>query len=358
MKPQDISCVKNTNMKRIKQTSIVDIPNEVLLIIFGYLGLLDLKNVLLVRRRWKSVGEVPNLWSKCGLTLDQGNKDHLDKCLSLQRFSKVHKLKFYRVKLNCHDFNKIFNSRINSLQMKNCNLKGVHPTNLSKCVNALEKVDFDHSRIGSFQLKCILTSITEKTNLKHLDISDIDLSNIDPDILGGAVNNIEEVHLAMTVQASLTTNQLKAILLQLAQSPNSKLKVLNLNKNVLFNVPSDLLAFAVNKLEQVHLCGIDAFREQIIDIFEVMAENTNLKSLDISNINLTNVPPKSLVKSLKKLEELVMFDVHISKEQFELIRKEVDDDFSYDRCYTFNNLTYYSVKKKLMNKKRCHIKCI
>ena len=207
------SCAKNSTMRGSKKSlvSITEFPCEILLIIFGYLGHLDLKNVLLVCMKWKMMAEDPNLWSDCELILNQENKDDLEECLDLKRFSKVHTLKFYKANLNCQDFIKISNSRLKFLNMQKCNLKGVQAKDLSKCVNSLEKVDFDHSRTSSFQLKCLLTSITEETHLKYLDLSDMDLSNIDPYILGQAVNTIEEVHLGMEAQASLTTNQLTAI---------------------------------------------------------------------------------------------------------------------------------------------------
>ena len=297
--------------------------------------------------KWYQVAQDTSLWSDCSLVLTKENKEELEECLLLPRFFKAAKLKLFKAKLTFQDFTKICNSRIKSLTVTKCNLKGMQAKDLAKFVNTFQNFNFDHSRTSSFQLKCILTSISPETNLKILDMSDIDLSNISPEILSEAVNIIEEVNLEMGFQASLTTNQIKAILSRLAHFPNSKLKKLNLSKNVLYNVPSDLLAFGVNKLEKVELRGIDVFREQMIDIFEIVAEKTNLKSLDISENNLVNVQPQSLIKSIVTLEEVTMKNVQVSEEQFLLISKVVDNlTYSNSRYIMDEAMLYYTISEQ------------
>jgi len=287
------------------------------------------------------------------LVVTKENGGCLKTILSMKRFSKVKIFRVVRIKASCKELESISSSKVVNLRLSKCMLKGIQPNVLSKVVNSLDIVDFDHSRTNSFQLKCLLTSITEETKLKYLNLSNIDLSNVNPEILGEAVTNIHEVHLSMASQASLSTNQLKSIFERILHFQDSKLKVLNLERNVLYNVPSDLLAYGVNGLTKVNLSGVDIFREQIIEIFEVLANDTELKSLDVSETNLSNVRPKSLISSIMKLEELILMNVTISNDQFTSICEEICE-CTYNRSFSFNDsIIFYSISKTFVNGTVC-----
>merc|ERR1712142_451721 len=134
----------------------------------SFLGCNDLKNVLQVCKKWKELGVEPNLWSQFQLVVTKENGGCLETILSMKRFSKVKILRVVRIKASCKELEFISSSKVVNLRLSKCMLKGIQPNVLSKVINSLKIVDFDHSRINSFQLKCLLTSITEETKLKYL----------------------------------------------------------------------------------------------------------------------------------------------------------------------------------------------
>jgi len=150
--------------------------------------------------------------------------------------------------------------------------------------------------------------------LKTLDLSGIDLSLVDADILAKGVTQLEEVGLEDT---KLTPQQVTSICTTL--TGNSKLKRLNLGFMALSSLNAHILACAITKLEQVHLTKTDLIPEQAEEIFAALdsciEQESRLKELKIGSNNLSSVDPDVLAKVVNSLEKVNMGKTRLRRKQ-------------------------------------------
>ena len=70
-----------------------NLPTEMLLYIFEMLSYRDLKIAMLVRRRWREIGEVQRLWSSFPFIVNTRNMSMMPDILSISRMQGLKKLK-------------------------------------------------------------------------------------------------------------------------------------------------------------------------------------------------------------------------------------------------------------------------
>ena len=124
------------------------------------------------------------------------------------------------------------------------------------------------------QVIAICTAMTTNSQLKVVNLAKNVLTSVDADLLGQAVNQLEEVDLYDT---KLTTQQAEKVLE--AVITNSKLKVLNMQNNNLSLVDADILAKAVNKLESVEMYNTDLTGQQITEVLSRSLVTTSLSHI-------------------------------------------------------------------------------
>ena len=66
----------------------------------------------------------------------------------------------------------------------------------------MEQLQTGYSQVSSQQAEEIFRALTKKTKLKKLNVSNINLSFIEPDILARAVTGLEEVKLGVSPESS------------------------------------------------------------------------------------------------------------------------------------------------------------
>ena len=66
--------------------------NELLFMIFEQLSYRDLKNMVLVSRRWREIGEMQRLWSLLPVIVNTGNMSVMPEILSSRRMQGLKKL--------------------------------------------------------------------------------------------------------------------------------------------------------------------------------------------------------------------------------------------------------------------------
>ena len=69
------------------------LPVEMLLEIYELLPYKDLKNVVLVCRRWREIGETPRLWSSFPVIVKTRNMSVMSEILSSRRMKQLKKLR-------------------------------------------------------------------------------------------------------------------------------------------------------------------------------------------------------------------------------------------------------------------------
>ena len=114
------------------------------------------------------------------------------------------------------------------------------------------------------------------SNLSKLDISNNDLSQIDPHVLAMSINMLKTVRME---NVSLNKDQVKHIFCNMARSTN--LEDLNISRNNISHFEDETLAVAVNNLRKAQLDTTYITMNQIVKIFSKCCEKSRLILLSL-----------------------------------------------------------------------------
>ena len=242
----------------------------------------DLKAAVLVCRLWREVGEQASYWAWVVLHVTRENMASLCEVLAWRRMARVGVLEVQE-------------------DLPGEQLKQMEPIFASMCEG-----------VSSF---------------KKLHISNTNLSTLGPVLLAGAVGRLEEVWVDGT---TLTSQQATMVMTALCKE-DSRLKILDISKNDLSEVEPNILAHAVNGLEEVDLNTTKLTVEEVEAIVNCIAQrDSKLKKLNISNARICmchwgdkkarfTQPPELLASTVNKLEEVEMAFNSFSTKQLEAI---------------------------------------
>ena len=318
---------------------------EMLHQIFHWLPPEDLKNVLLVCRLWRELGEAPGLWGGMVLKVTRKNLPFMPQVLKSRRMKTVKKMVVETVSEELLEA-VIRHKGLRELGAADTDLSRIEPSLLSRAVTGLEEVDISSWKIllTGQQLEAVMNAICERNSrltlwlsksswfhifgckediqcrLKKLDISGNNLSTLEPGLLAEAAIFLQELAL---VDTGMTTEQLDALFTVLSTG-KSQMKKLCIHHNNMSTVPPGLLARAVNTLEEVGISNTEVTVKQLEAILiDVCNGQSSLKEVDIAGNNLTTLDPSLLAGATKRLEYLIIEETQLTVEQVEAICEAV-----------------------------------
>ena len=212
------------------------------------------------------------------------------------------------------------------LDMSENNMLDIDPELLAKVVTKLQKLnidvrnDFRHTNITHQQAAAILTAVSEGSTLTELKIGYNNLSGVDLELLAKVVTNLDTLNLTNT---KLTQQQIASVIT--SASKGSKLKKLNISENDLSGVDPGLLAKAVVNLETLDIGNTKLTQQQAAVIFSGVCEGSRLNVLNISDNNLSEVEPELLAKTVIKLKKLDIRYTDITKQQASVILTAISE---------------------------------
>ena len=212
------------------------------------------------------------------------------------------------------------------LDMSENNMLDIDPELLAKVVTKLQKLnidvrnDFRHTNITHQQAAAILTAVSEGSTLTELNIGYNNLSGVDLELLAKVVTNLDTLNLTNT---KLTQQQIASVIT--SASKGSKLKKLNISENDLSGVDPGLLAKAVVNLETLDIGNTKLTQQQAAVIFSGVCEGSRLNVLNISDNNLSEVEPELLAKTVIKLKKLDIRYSDITKQQASVILTAISE---------------------------------
>ena len=212
------------------------------------------------------------------------------------------------------------------LDMSENNMLDIDPELLAKVVTKLQKLnidvrnDFRHTNITHQQAAAILTAVSEGSTLTELKIGYNNLSGVDLELLAKVVTNLDTLNLKYT---KLTQQQIASVIT--SASKGSKLKKLNISENDLSGVDPGLLAKAVVNLETLDIGNTKLTQQQAAVIFSGVCEGSRLNVLNISDNNLSEVEPELLAKTVIKLKKLDIRYSDITKQQASVILTAISE---------------------------------
>ena len=307
------------------------LPVEMLLGIFELVSYKDLKNVVLVCRRWREIGETPRLWSSFPVIVKTRNMSVMSEILSSRRMKQLEKLRIEstlseevsqtimdhpvlrKFELSEENYTQTIISVLNVICSRSVegtvldmsgmssrnNLSGVDPGLMAKAVTNLETLDIRASRLTSHQAAAVFTGVIEGSKMTELNIDWNDLSEVDPGLLAKVVTKLQKFYIKDT---KLTQQQAAAILT--AVSEGSRLTTLNISGNNLSGADPRLMAKAFNNLETLEISLTKLTPLQATAILTGVSEESKMAELKISWNDLSEVDPGLLAKAVTNLEVL------------------------------------------------------
>ena len=154
---------------------------------------------------------------------------------------------------------------------------------LARTVKSLVEVNLQETQMTHQQIVAILTTIgSGESQLKNLYIQYNNLSYLEPNIVAGCVNNLEEVNICRT---HLDIETIEEICTAICVGA-TRMKTLNLSSNRLSSVEAGLLAKAVNRLEEVVFFNTGLSQKQAEAILAERRVKTSLRKLNLNRCGL------------------------------------------------------------------------
>ena len=163
----------------------------------------------------------------------------------------------------------------------------------------LKHVVLSNTILTTWQVNLLWQEMKESSQLNSLNITGINLSSVEPEMLASIVNKMEKVNLWYS---KLTTQQV-TVLCQVMKE-NSQLKSLHLGWNNLSSVEPELLASGLSKCENLNVWNTKLTTEQVTALYKVLKMNNPLKCLNLEGNSLSGVEPHLLATVVSKMEEV------------------------------------------------------
>ena len=267
--------------KMVECVTVLFLPQEMLMKIFSCLALPDLASVILVCKQWKEVAETPWLWRRLEVVVGQ-------------------------------------------LKVNNIGILGTRRLESVKRVRLLSKYHPDEE-----EAEAVFSAILEHEGIRELNISQNEISKVNPETLAKAVNSMEQVNL---FNAKLTSMQCEALFQQMSQ--DTKLKILSIGCVNISGINPEVLAIGLNKVRIARLCNTDITTKQLEALFRAMKTKSELKEVDLGHNNLATVNSEVLAEGIKNIETVKLYDTILSTNQIESIIRCIGNKMkTLDICF-------------------------
>ena len=255
------------------------LPDEMLEAIFLHLAPRHLVRVAEVCTRWQQVVQAPGLWTLAIFRVDRSNLASMVERMGSRRLQGVRRMVVERdVEVTEELLEAVVRHQgLRELNMTGVDLSNVEPRILASTVNKMEKANLWGTKLTTLQVTLLCQVMKSNSQLKSLNLGWNNLSSVDPQLLASVVSKTESIYLKNT---NLTTKQV--ILLCQVVKENSQIKCLHLHNNNLSSVQPELLKIAVSKIQEVDLWNTRLTTHQVTVLLQLLKETSPLKSLNLS----------------------------------------------------------------------------
>ena len=189
--------------KKSYRTSVFDnMPDEMILFIFKMLPLSDLKNAIMVCRKWYRIGTEPKLWTDSRITINYRNVKMLKEIIYCQWLSSVTSVKLlaWLMPKSCTDLvlrEIIRRDRFQELLVRGNGFTEVDSELLSFCLNSMKRVCLSMT-LSHCQMEAFFRDLEHKTSITELVIEVQDLTKVNEGVLCNCVRKLQKVKLIKT----------------------------------------------------------------------------------------------------------------------------------------------------------------
>lgn len=262
---------------------------------------------------------------------------------NINRFKKVKVIDFHRLRMGCgcgfvgdencssHDkthrwkyedieklLKEIPGSPLENANLSLNDLSGVSGELLASAVSHLHIVNLFNTKITNDQCVALLKASLCSTTLQNINMAAVNLSKVPAELLANLISRLQKVNMGKT---DLTTDQCVAILKASLYSKtlrNIDLRFVNLSE-----VPVDLLANSMSRLQDVGLYRTDLTTDQSVALLRASLSTRTLTNLSLMNIDLSEVPAELLANSISRLRDFKLYRTGLTTDQCAVLKSRL-----------------------------------
>jgi len=200
----------------------------------------------------------------------------------------------------------LLTNKLTNLNLQNVNLCFVSPNLLAKAVARLTKVDLSEAVVTVTHCKALMTSCADSKTLKNARLGvrsmmagERPMAQVDPKIIAKAISRLENVDIGGNC---LTPDQCLELIQAMVVSKS--LKVICLKQNVLSDMPVSIFSDAISRLEKVDLWGCKITHQQCTALLKKSIQSKSLKFLKLGGQNLSSDLGEEYQKTYPNFPEL------------------------------------------------------
>ena len=262
---------------------------------FTRLTHIKLSDVRMTDKQWTMIlqsNTTPNI------SLRMVNLSSVDPVTLSSGLSSCHSLSLDYTALSQHQWDSLLlactSSRIRIIAFTNVDLSKVPSTILGDLMLKCTDVDLSNSNLTEEQLQTIFESILKTNDMKYLNLTNINLSKLKPQCLAQAIIRVTKVCLK---KSKMTPHQLTALMV--SNLGRSLLRILDLSYVNISGVETDLLSMSLSRLKEVNLLCSLLTKDQVTRLVDQMQKFTRLECLKIQSTS-TNLLSHDMKQRLKK----------------------------------------------------------
>eukprot|EP00088_Acartia_fossae_P025779 TRINITY_DN2655_c0_g1_i19.p1 TRINITY_DN2655_c0_g1~~TRINITY_DN2655_c0_g1_i19.p1 ORF type:complete len:429 (-),score=54.39 TRINITY_DN2655_c0_g1_i19:543-1829(-) len=345
------------------------LPNHVFVKICDNLCYQDLESLALSCSKLESLVHQPAVWTRFEVPqswiLSDVSKFVADSRFKCLRTVDIRKEK--KTALSTQELNLLFqyfrkNRSIKRLRLENIDLHDVPGFPLASSILHIPILILDNCHLTAEQLTCFFRELNMCEALTTLSLSGNNLEFVPSHFFTQLPNNCYSLNLSLT---DLKTDQITGLLSNI-HPESSVLKELDLSDLDLSNIDDLCLQTAFTTLESVKMSNAILTEEGKKTIFSFLSSNQHhLKHLDLSGVSLSDLDENLLARVLKNINNVVLSNTWLSLAQFLAIIESLSDETlikDLDVCgnsllneVTCENLLEGSLYLNTLNVASCHI---
>ena len=168
----------------------------------------DLCSVMRTSSYMNSVASWPNLWAGMDVNMGRVRDNGLAELYAIDRFKKVRKITFMNRNLNSEQLESVFHdiptSPLEDINLSYTNLSELQAELLAKAVSRLQTINLYGTHLKTKQCTQVLEVSLSSRSLVDVNLGDLNLSEVPSDLIARAVCRLQHVNLCYT---KLTTEQ-------------------------------------------------------------------------------------------------------------------------------------------------------
>jgi len=223
----------------------------------------DLCSVVLTSRHMNTVASLPELWAGMKVSRSKLRDNGLEEFYNINRFRKITQIDFSKWNLKREEWERLLKG-IPGSPLKNANfscnnLTQVSADLLASAVSSLQNVNLSSTHLTTDQCVALLRSSLSSATLAKINLRGVNLSQVPAELLASSITRLQDVDLSYT---DLTTDQCIALLRSsLSSTTLTKVNLLYVN---ISQVPADLLASSISRLQDVNLSSTHLTTDQCV----------------------------------------------------------------------------------------------